>query len=107
MGRVEQSVNHPEAVERCGGVTTRMRRWECLARLSVRRRGPLLEIRYRCGAGVAEELAVLVAAEQRACRFLSWTLHHVDGQPVVRIEAATGRSEDIAGIAQMVGARAD
>lgn len=89
------------------GVTTRMRRWECLARASARRRGPLLEIRYRCGPGVVEELAVLIAAEQQACRFLSWTLHHDHEEAVVRIEAATGRSEDIAGIARLVGARPD
>lgn len=87
--------------------TNRLRRWECLARAGARRRGPLVEIRYWPSRWAWLELEALVAAERVGCPFLSWSLRNERGWPVVRIEAAAGRSEDVASIAAMVGARAD
>lgn len=85
-------------------MTTRLRRWQCLARISARRTGPLLEIRYWPSRRAWLELEALVTAEQHACPFLSWSLHDERGWPVVRIEAAPERPDDIAAIATLLAA---
>lgn len=81
-----------------------MRRWACLARVSARRAGPVMEIRYWPSRRVWLELEALVAAERRACPFLSWSLRYEQGWPVVRIEAAPERPDDVAAIAALLAA---
>lgn len=77
-----------------------MSRWESVAtvQVDIRRAGHVLEIRYRPAVGVRSELRSLLAAEARACPFLTWTLEVEDGVGglvVVRIEAGVQRPDDI------------
>ena len=49
-----------------------------------------LEVRYRPGPGVLEELIELAAAEQECCSFVAWSVEVVEGLPVLRVTAPPG-----------------
>lgn len=80
----------------------RMRRWKQLSERATpiaRRTGRELEVRFRPGPGVREELAALAAAEPQCCAFVAWTVVLDGGQPVLRVTAPEDRPEDIVSIA--------
>jgi hypothetical protein len=65
-----------------------------------------LEVRYQCGPGVLEELTDLVAAEQRCCSFIVWTVDVVERRPVLRVKAPPDAPDAIEPIAALfVGSR--
>lgn len=68
-----------------------------------RRAGAVLEVRYRPGPGVREELE-LAAAERRCCSFVAWTVTEDGGHPVLRVVADAGTPDDVASIASLFGA---
>lgn len=80
-----------------------LRRWEALPRVAAAWSGPVLELWYWPTPQVWEELTLLIAAERAASRVLVWSLHHAYDCPLVRIESATGRSEDLEAIAILTG----
>jgi hypothetical protein len=81
-----------------------MRRWEALSargRLSARRSGHLLEVRYQPVPGLHEELQALVAAERHCCSFAEWEVSQEGDHVVLHIAADSGRPDDIAAIAAL------
>jgi hypothetical protein len=68
------------------------------------RDGHLLEVRFRAGAGVLDELVALAAAEQECCSFVTWTVTHDAGAPVLRVLADPDSPDDVAPIASLFGA---
>lgn len=68
------------------------------------RTGHTLEVRYRAAAGVAGELAELVAAEQQCCSFVTWQVAPEHGQVVLQVVADENSPDDVAPIAMMFGA---
>jgi len=63
-----------------------------------------LEVRYRPGPGVLAELQDLVAEERVCCAFVSWAVTEDGGQPVLRVTAPRGSSQDIEPIAAIFSA---
>ena len=85
----------------------RMLRWQRLGETAdpvARRAGAVLEVRYRPGPGVREELQALAAAERQCCSFVSRTVTEDGGQPVLRVVADGGTPDDLALIVALVGA---
>ncbi len=79
-----------------------MRRWKQLlenATPTARRTGRELEVRFKPGQDVQDELEVLAAAEAQCCAFVTWTVLLDGGQPVLRVTAPQDRPEDIESIA--------
>jgi hypothetical protein len=66
--------------------------------------GGRLEVRYRPGPGVREELSALADAERSCCSFAEWTVRVVDGEPTLRVTAAP---EALAPIAALFRAATD
>jgi len=84
-----------------------MLRWQRLGETAdpvARRAGAVLEVRYRPGAGVLEELDALAAAERQCCSFVAWTVTEDGGHPVLRVEADAETPDDVASIAALFGA---
>ena len=68
----------------------RMARWARLsedATPTVRPTAHCLEVRYRPGPGIHEELEALAAAEATCCGFVDWTVTEVAGHPTLHITA--------------------
>jgi hypothetical protein len=63
-----------------------------------------LEVRYRPGEGIQEELAELAAAEQICCSFATWEVSSVKGQPVLRVTASAEDPDAVGAIAALFGA---
>lgn len=85
----------------------RLERWRHLNRLAdsvATLRGGQLEVRYRARPGVADELAVLAAAEQECCAFATWTVAVVEDQAVLRVTAPPEHPKAVEPIAEMFGA---
>jgi len=85
----------------------RKRRWKQLAEVAMaaaRRIGRELEVRFRPGPAVQDELEQLVAAEAQCCAFVAWTVLVDGGQPVLRVTAPQDKPEDIESIASASGA---
>jgi len=81
-----------------------MQRWEALSaggRVSARRSGHLLEVRYEPVPGLREELQALAAAERHCCSFAAWKVTQEEDHVVLHIAADPGRSDDIAAIAAL------
>ncbi|MGI8713664.1 MAG: hypothetical protein ACR2NR_10870 [Solirubrobacteraceae bacterium] len=84
----------------------RMLRWQRLGETAdpvARRAEGALEVRYRPGPGVREELEALAAAEQQCCSFVAWTVTEDGGHPVLRVVADASTPDDVAGIAALFG----
>jgi hypothetical protein len=82
----------------------RMQRWEALSargRLSARRRGHLLEVRYEPVSGLREELQALAAADRACCSFAEWQVTREEDHIVLHVSADPGRPDDIAAIAAL------
>jgi hypothetical protein len=82
----------------------RMQRWKAVstkARVSARRSGHLLEVRYQPAPGIREELHALVAAERNCCSFAQWQVSDNEDAVVLRVMVHPGRQDDIAGIAAL------
>jgi hypothetical protein len=76
-----------------------MRRWEALSargRLSARRSGHVLEVRYQAEPGLREELQALAAAERQCCSFVNWKVTQEKNHVVLHVLADPGRPDDIA-----------
>lgn len=81
---------------------TRMLRWKRLRDLGIpvaHLDGGHLEVRFRSGPGIQEELTSLADAERACCSFAQWTVT-MDDQPTLHIIAAP---EALAPIAAMFG----
>ncbi|HWD52816.1 MAG TPA: hypothetical protein VG412_10465 [Acidimicrobiales bacterium] len=85
----------------------RMERWRRLtegARPVARRMGAVLEVTYPPGAGVAEELESLVAAERQCCGFVGWDVSRAGVGLLLHIAADPERPGDIEPFAVLFGA---
>lgn len=85
----------------------RLRRWQHLAEVaapSARLIGHRLEVHYRPGPGVREELKALAAAEAQCCSFVTWRVMEDDEAPVLHIATDPATPEDIYPIASLFGA---
>jgi hypothetical protein len=106
-----QPVDSPEVVQLPVACTlgpddgaARMQRWEAVSargRLSARRSGHRLEVRYQPVPGLREELLALAAAERQCCSFAEWTVTQAEGHVVLHIAADPERPADIAAIAAL------
>jgi hypothetical protein len=76
----------------------------CTANPTATREGRLLEVRFRPGGGVLDELVALAGAEQECCSFVTWTVTDDAGAPVLRVLANPDSPDDIALIAPQFGA---
>lgn len=77
----------------------RIQRWEALStkgRLSARRTGPLLEVRYTSEPGLQEELQKLAVAERQCCSFAEWNVTQEEDHVVLQIRTDPARPDDIA-----------
>jgi hypothetical protein len=74
------------------------------SRLSARRRGHLLEVRYEPAPGLREELQELAAAERRCCSFAEWQVTQEADHVVLHVATDPGRPDDIAAIAALFSA---
>lgn len=77
----------------------RWARWRALTREAppvITRRDNILEASFP--SDVDDELAALVAAEERCCSFVSWWSGTVNGRPTVRVTAKTDGSDGIAAV---------
>jgi hypothetical protein len=91
-----------------GDGAERMRRWRVLVDAPnpiASRDGRILEVRFRPGAGVLDELVALADAEQECCSFVTWTVTDDDGAPLLRVLAIPESPDDVAPIASLFGAR--
>ncbi len=101
---------HPEIPVACTlgpeDGTERMRRWQQLvqhAKPTTRRIGHQLEVQFRPGSGVRDELEALAAAEQQCCAFVAWTVAVDTGQPVLHVTASSEQPDDIEPIMSLFG----
>jgi hypothetical protein len=85
----------------------RLQRWKAVSargRLSARRSGHRLEIRYQPVPGLREELDALTAAERQCCSFAKWTVTQEEGHVILHIAADAERPDDITALAALFGA---
>jgi hypothetical protein len=85
----------------------RIHRWQQLAAVGVpvaRLAGHQLEVRYRPGPGVLEELQSLARAEAECCAFAEWAVTDQDGNPTLLVRAGQDAGESVAAIAALFGA---
>ncbi len=83
---------------------TRTARWQRLADTatsSTRRAGHQLEVRYRLGPGVREELEALAAAEAKCCSFVAWAVTQDGDHAVLQVTADPRTPDDVAPIAAL------
>ncbi len=82
----------------------RSRRWRQLAADAApvaRRTEGRLEIRYRPGPGVLDELSALSAAEAECCSFVNWAVTEQAGEPTLVVSAPADAPGNIEPIAAM------
>jgi hypothetical protein len=82
----------------------RLQRWEAVSargRLSARRSGHRLEVRYQPAPGLRAELDALTAAERQCCSFAEWTVTQEEGHVVLHIAADPERPDDITALAAL------
>lgn len=82
----------------------RLRRWQLLhqrAEHTTHLTHGDLEVRYRPGTGVLDELQELVAEERVCCVFVTWVVTEDAGQLVLRVTAPAGSPENIEPIAAL------
>ena len=82
----------------------RSRRWRQLAAEAApvaRRSEGRLEVRYRPGPGVLDELRALAAAEGECCSFVAWAVTEPDGNPTLVVSAPAGAPGNIEPIAAL------
>lgn len=84
---------------------TLLHRWDGLPRVAAEWSGPVLELWFWPAEHVWAELRALIAAERELGPGLRWSLEQVHGCPLVRIEAAGGRAEQVECIALFIEAR--
>lgn len=112
VSSIRSSVDRGELPSACtlgpGEGAERMRRWRVLvgaANPIASHNGRILDVRFRPGPGVLDELTALAAAEQECCSFVTWTVTDDNGTPLLRVLANPDRPEDIATIASLFGAQ--
>jgi len=106
-----ESADNPEVVQLPIACTlgpndgaARIQRWEALSakgRLSARRSGHLLEVRYEPEPGLREKLQALAAAERQCCSFADWKVTQEQDHVVLHIRADPTRPNDIAALAAL------
>ncbi len=67
------------------------------------REGRILEVRFKPGPGVLEEVALLAAAEKECCAFVTWTVTEDEGSPVLCVLAKPDSPDDVVSIATLFG----
>ena len=86
-------------------VPARMQRWQRLheraAPVALLQDGRL-EVRYRAGDGVLDELRELAAAEQTCCAFATWSVADDAAGPTL-VVAAPDQPDALAGVAALFG----